>query len=152
LDHETAAAVPMVALTAVQALLEHGRLERGQTVLILGAGGGVGSFAVQVARAAGARVIAAARGWARDLVRELGADLFIDVDQGGLEDAARDADLVFDLVGGEAHARASAAVKAGGALVSAVEQPPETGGRAERRVFFVVEPNREQLAAVGARI
>jgi NADPH:quinone reductase-like Zn-dependent oxidoreductase len=151
LDHATAAAVPMVALTAMQALLVHGRLERGQRVLVLGAGGGVGSFALQLARAAGAHVIAAARGWARDLARELGAERFVDVDEGGLEDAVRDVELVFDLVGGDALARASAAVKAGGAVVSAVEPPPATGGAA-RRVFFVVEPNREQLAAIGARM
>ena len=152
LDHATAAAVPMIALTAVQALFVHGRLERGQRVLVLGAGGGVGSFALQLARAAGAHVIAAARGWARDLARELGAERFVDVDEGGLADAVRDVELVFDLVGGEALARASAAVKAGGALVSVVEQPPATGGVTARRVFFVVEPNREQLTAMGARM
>ena len=151
LDHATAAAVPMVALTAVQALFVHGRLERGQRVLVLGAGGGVGSFAVQLARAAGAHVVAAARGWARELARDLGAERFVDVDESTLEDVVRDVELVFDLVGGEALARASAAVAAGGTVVSAVEAPP-TGGAAARRVFFVVEPNREQLAAVGARM
>lgn len=88
----------MVALTAMQALFVHGRLERGQRVLVLGAGGGVGSFALQLARTAGAHVIAAARGWARDIARELGAERFVDVD------------LVFDLVGGDALARATAAV------------------------------------------
>jgi NADPH:quinone reductase-like Zn-dependent oxidoreductase len=152
LDHAMAAAVPMVALTAMQALFVHGRLERGQRVLVLGAGGGVGSFALQLARAAGAHAIAAARGWARDLAFELGAEQFVDVEEGGVEGAVRDADLVFDLVGGDALARASAALKAGGAVVSAVEPPPPTGGAAARRVFFVVEPNREQLAAVGARM
>jgi NADPH:quinone reductase-like Zn-dependent oxidoreductase len=151
LDHAMAAAVPMVALTAMQALFVHGRLERGQRVLVLGAGGGVGTFALQLARAAGAHVIAAARGWARDLARELGAEQFVDVDEGGLEDAVGDVELVFDLVGGHALARASAAMKPGRAVVSAVEAPP-TGGAAARRVFFVVEANREQLAAVGARL
>ena len=151
LDHTTAAAVPMVALTAMQALFVHGRLERGQRVLVLGAGGGVGSFALQLARTAGAHVIAAARGWARDIARELGAERFVDVDEGGLENAVKDVELVFDLVGGDALARASAAVNTGAAVVSAVEPPP-SGGAAARRVFFVVEPNREQLAAVGARM
>ena len=151
LDHATAAAVPMVALTAEQALFVHGRLERGQRVMVLGAAGGVGSFALQLARAAGAHVVAVARGWARELVRELGAE-FVDADEGGLEDAARDVDLVFDLVGGEALARASAAIKAGGTVVSAVASPPATGGAAGRRLFFVVEPSREQLTAIGARM
>ena len=63
LDHPTAAAIPMVALTAQQALFDHGALARGQTVAVLGAGGGVGTFAVQLDRAAGARVVAVARAW-----------------------------------------------------------------------------------------
>ena len=79
LDETEAAATPMPALTARQALLTHGALAQGQTVLVLGAGGGVGSFAVQLARVVGASVIAAARSWARDAVLELGADQFIDV-------------------------------------------------------------------------
>src|SRR6478672_2991473 len=77
LSHQEAAAIPMAGLTAVQALFDHGRLAAGQTVLVLGAGGGVGSFAVQLARAAGARVLASARGWARELVLGLGADAFV---------------------------------------------------------------------------
>ncbi len=151
LDHATAAAVPMIALTAMQALFVHGRLLRGERVLVLGAGGGVGSFALQLARTAGAHVIAAARDWARDIVRELGAERFVDLDEDGLESAVKDVELVFDLVGGDALAHASAAVKTGAAVVSVVEPPP-SGGATARRVFFVVEPNREQLAAVGERI
>ncbi len=81
LDHRTAATVPMVALTAQQALFDHGHLAPGQTVAVLGAGGGVGTFAVQLARAAGARVVAVARAWASDLLRGLGAEVFVDVDQ-----------------------------------------------------------------------
>src|SRR5438477_2741786 len=81
LSHSEAAAIPMAGLTALQALFDHGRLAAGQTVLILGAGGGVGTFAVQLARAAGARVLASARGWARDLVLGLGADAFVDMDR-----------------------------------------------------------------------
>src|SRR3954464_976885 len=81
LSHREAAAIPMAGLTAVQALFDHGRLAAGQTVLILGAGGGVGTFAVQLAHAAKARVVASARGWARELVLGLGADAFVDADR-----------------------------------------------------------------------
>src|SRR3954469_18338183 len=105
LSHREAAAIPMAGLTALQALFDHGQLAAGQTVLILGAGGGVGTVAVQLAHAAGARVLASARAWARELVLGLGADAFVDADGDDLTAPARDADLVFDLVGGQAFAR-----------------------------------------------
>src|SRR4051794_24745059 len=117
LDHRTAAAVPMVALTARQALFDHGRLAAGQTLAVLGAGGGVGTFAVQLARAAGARVIAVARAWAGDLLRGLGAEVFVDVDRTPFGEV----DLIFDLVGGEMLRRSCAALKPGGGGVSVVE-------------------------------
>src|SRR5437762_4144292 len=91
LSHREAAAVPMAGLTAVQALFDHGQLVAGQTVLILGAGGGVGTFAVQLAHAAGARVLASARAWARELVLGLGADAFVDADGDDVTASARDA-------------------------------------------------------------
>src|SRR3954468_18530991 len=119
LDDRTAATVPMVALTAQQALFDHGCLAPGQTVVVLGAGGGVGTFAVQLARAAGARVVAVARAWATDLLRELGAEVYVDVDRAPL----RDVDLVFDLVGGEVLRRAYASIKPGAGMVSVVEAP-----------------------------
>src|SRR4051795_7034124 len=120
LDHRTAAVVPMVGLTAQQALFDHGALAQGQTVAVLGAGGGVGTFAVQLARAAGARVVAVARAWASDLLRELGAEVYVDVDRTPFGEV----DLVFDLVGGETLRRACAAIKPGRAVVSVVESPP----------------------------
>jgi NADPH:quinone reductase-like Zn-dependent oxidoreductase len=146
LDHRTAAALPMVALTAQQALFDHGGLARGQTVAVLGAGGGVGTFSVQLARAAGARVLALARPWANDLLRGLGAEVFADVDRA----AFAEVDLVFDLVGGETLRRASAAVRRGATVVSVVEDPPAEAGRRTR--FFVVEPSRPQLQAIGERV
>src|SRR4051812_13948693 len=146
LDHRTAAVIPMVALTAQQALFDHGALAQGQTVAVLGAGGGVGTFAVQLARAAGARVIAVARAWASDLLRELGAEVYVDVDRAPL----READLVFDLVGGEAQRRAFASIKPGAGMVSVVEPPPVGVGK--RGWFFVVEPSRTQLVELGKRI
>src|SRR5919205_3204957 len=100
LDHERAAAVPLAALTAWQALFDHGGLSAGQSVLIHGAGGGVGVFAVQLARSAGARVIATGRAWAEDLVGELGADEFVDIDHRGFEDVAGGGGVALDLGGG----------------------------------------------------
>jgi NADPH:quinone reductase-like Zn-dependent oxidoreductase len=146
LDHRAAAAVPMVALTCQQGLFDHGYLSLGQTVAVVGAGGGVGTFAVQLARAAGARVVAVARAWACDLLRGLGAEVYVDVDHAPLGDV----DLVFDLVGGETLRRSCAAVKAGGAVVSVVEHPPVATGT--RGWFFVVEPSRPQLLELGQRI
>jgi NADPH:quinone reductase-like Zn-dependent oxidoreductase len=146
LDHRTAAVIPMVALTAQQALFDHGALAQGQTVAVLGAGGGVGSFAVQLARTAGARVIAVARAWANDLLRELGAEVYTDVDRAPL----RDVDLVFDLVGGETLRRAHASLRPGAGVVSVVEPPPVEVGK--RGWFFVVEPSRPELVDLGRRI
>jgi NADPH:quinone reductase-like Zn-dependent oxidoreductase len=118
-----AATVPLAGLTAWQALFDHGALTAGQTVLIHGAGGGVGTFAVQLAHAAGARVVATGREWSRSLVTELGADAFIDLDHQPFEAAAGAVDLVLDLVGGDILQRSWAVVKSGGALVSAVQDP-----------------------------
>jgi NADPH:quinone reductase-like Zn-dependent oxidoreductase len=153
LDHVTAAAIPMAGLTAVQALLEHGRLAAGQTALVLGAGGGVGAFAVQVARTAGARVVAGARAPARDLMRDLGAHAFVDTDRDDLADAARTADLVFDLVGGETLVQARSRMRDDSVVVSVVEPlVASSDGRGPRGVFFVVEPSRGQLIELGRRI
>src|SRR5439155_8258990 len=123
LSHSEAAAMPMAGLTAVQALFDHGRLAAGQTVLILGAGGGVGSFAVQLARAAGARVLASARAWARELVLGLGADAFVDVERDDVAASARDAHLLFDLVGGQTFAQVRSSMRDDALAVSVVEEP-----------------------------
>jgi NADPH:quinone reductase-like Zn-dependent oxidoreductase len=153
LSHREAAAIPMPGLTAVQALFDHGRLSAGQTVLILGAGGGVGTFAVQLARAAGARVVASARAWARELVLGLGADAFVDADRDDVAASARDAHLVFDLVGGQAFARVWSSLRDDALAVSAVEAPATRPDRRRPRgLFFVVEPNRTQLSELGRRI
>ena len=146
MDHRTAAALPMVGLTAQQALFDHGGLAPGQAVAVLGAGGGVGTFAVQLARAAGARVVALVRPWASDLLRALGAEVFVDVDRAPLSEV----NLIFDLVGGEMLRRACAAVRAGATVVSIVEEPPVEGNRRGR--FFVVEPSRPQLQELGERV
>ncbi len=146
LDHIEAAAVPLAGLSAWQALFDHGDLERDQRVLILGAAGGVGHLAVQIARARGAYVIGTASPENVERVLGLGAHEVLATGAGA--DAALDpvdldpVDLVFDTVGGERFARAAAAVGPGGRIVSVAEPPPE-GIDAD---YFVVEPNHGQLA------
>ena len=146
-DHVHAAAIPQAALTSWQALFDHGHLQAGQTVVVLGAGGGVGSMAVQLACNAGAHVVGTGRATARDLVLELGADRFVDLEDDRWEGAAGPADVVLDLIGGEVLARSAAIVKAGGALVSAM-YPPPTERDDIRTVHFVRDPNGAQLAEV----
>src|SRR3954454_23201744 len=109
-DYVEAAAVPQAALTSWQALFDHGHLERGQTVVIHGAAGGVGSMAVPLAKWAGARVIGTGRARGRDHVLEMGADAFVDVEQDGWEKEIGQVDLVYDIVGGDVLARSTALV------------------------------------------
>jgi NADPH:quinone reductase-like Zn-dependent oxidoreductase len=153
LDHVQAAALPMPGLTAWQALFVHGRLSAGNRVLIHGAGGGVGTAAVQLGRAAGARVIATGHGSARKLVTELGAERFVDLDHERFEDFDEDVDVVFDLVGGEILRRSAARVRDGGIVVSVVEDPMNQLLEAGRvsGLYFVVEPGRRQLEELARR-
>lgn len=151
-----AAAVPMAALTAWQALFTHGGLRGGQTVVIAGAGGGVGAFAIQLARHAGARVIGIGRERARELILDLGADQFVEADSSGL-DRVGDADVVFDLVGGDLVKRYRSMVRRGGVIVSVVAPIGGDGTGQEtqdeiRTVFFVVEPDRAQLDELAGRV
>ena len=145
LDHVHAAAVPRAWPTAWQALFDHGKLAKGQTVIIHGAGGAVGSTAVQLARWADAEVIGTGRSHSRSLVTELGADHFIALDADRLEDAAGQADLVFDAIGGEVLARSPALLKPGGTLVTikADALPPSRDDI--RTVVFIQESSRAQL-------
>jgi NADPH:quinone reductase-like Zn-dependent oxidoreductase len=146
-DHDHAAAVPRAGLTAWQALFDHGKLAQGQTVVIHGAGGAVGSAAVQLARWAGAEVIGTGRSHSRALVMELGTDRFVALDTDRLEDVAGRADLVFDTIGGEVLARSPALLRHGGTLVSvkAASAPP-TSRDDVRTVIFIQESSRAQLA------
>jgi NADPH:quinone reductase-like Zn-dependent oxidoreductase len=146
-DRVHAAAVPRAGLTAWQALFDHGKLAKGQTVVIHGAGGAVGSTAVQLARWAGAEVIGSGRSRARPLATQLGADRFIALDADRLEDAAGQADLVFDTIGGEVLARSPALLRPGGTLVSVATQPPASRDDIREVVFihFVQESSRAQL-------
>lgn len=149
-DHTVAAALPVSGLTAWQGLFDHGRLTTGQTVVVHGAAGSVGSIAVQLAREAGARVIATGRAADRDTALGLGAEAFLDLQSDRLEDAG-EADVVFDVIGGEILDRSAALVRPGGTLVTIAAPPvvrPENG----RAVFFVVEPDRVRLADLAQRV
>jgi NADPH:quinone reductase-like Zn-dependent oxidoreductase len=150
IDHTVAAALPISGLTAWQALFDHAHLTIGQTVLVHGAAGGVGSIAVQLAREVGARVIGTGRADDRDAVLGLGAQAFLDLGADDLEQAG-EVDVVLDVIGGDILARSTALVRAGGTVVT-IAAPPTvqpTGGRA---VFFVVEPDRARLADLARRV
>src|SRR5436305_4081002 len=143
-DFVEAAAIPQAGLTSWQALFDHGHLESGQTVVIHGAGGRVGSMAVQLARRAGAHVVGTGRANARQRVLEVGADDFVDVERDGWETAVGQVDLVYDAIGGDVLAHSPAIVKPGGALVS-VMAPPQTDRDDIGTVHFVRDPSGAQL-------
>jgi NADPH:quinone reductase-like Zn-dependent oxidoreductase len=149
-DHTVAAALPISGLTAWQGLFDHGRLATGQTVLIHGAAGGVGSIAVQLAREVGARVIGSGRASQKDTALGLGVHDFLDLQSDQLKDAG-EVDVVFDVLGGEILERSAALVRAGGTLVT-VAEPPKVRPRDGRAVFFVVEPDRVRLADLAQRV
>jgi NADPH:quinone reductase-like Zn-dependent oxidoreductase len=120
-----AAAVPLAALTAWQALIDVAKLSAGQTVLVHGGSGGVGSFAVQIAKARGARVIATASTANQDLLKQLGADVAVDYTKTKFEDVAKEVDVVLDPVGRDTLARSYAVVKKGGIITTLVERPDQ---------------------------
>jgi NADPH:quinone reductase-like Zn-dependent oxidoreductase len=150
LSHVDAAAFPMAALTAWQALFVHADLKAGQTVVIHGAGGGVGTLAVQLAISAGVRVIGTGRANARDLVLQLGAERYLDLAHDTLSEV-KEVDVVFDLVGGDVLGESWPMLRSGGSIVSIVNAP-----QAERTdvksLLFVVEPSGEQLTQLARRI
>lgn len=151
LGYVEAAAVPVVASTAWQMLFEHGRLKAGQRVLIHGAAGSVGAYAVQLARRARATVVATA--FADDLayVERLGADQVIDAGATAFESVAKDIDVVIDLVGVDVQARSFAVLKPGGVLVSSVAPPDQERARrfGVRALFFLVAVTRTGLTRLG---
>src|SRR5438132_4169227 len=123
LTFEEAAATPIVALTAWQALVDTAKLSAGQTILIHGGSGGVGSFAIQIAKAKGAKVYATASTANQDFLKQLGADVAIDYTKQKFEDVAKDVDVVLDCVGKDTLQRSYGVVKKGGFLVTIVERP-----------------------------
>ena len=151
LNFVEAAAVPMVALTAWQALVDVAKLQAGQTILIHGGSGGVGSFAVQIAKALGARVIATASTTNQDLLKQLGADEAVDYTKTRFEDIAKDVDAVLDPVGKETLARSYGVVKKGGIVMSLVAgpDPVELKKRGIRGAGISVHPDADDLTEIG---
>ncbi|MFD4950991.1 NADP-dependent oxidoreductase [Streptomyces sp. NPDC058451] len=154
LDHRSAAAVPLPALTAWQGLVGQAHLESGQHVLVHGGAGGVGSFAVQIAAALGARVTATASARDTEFVAGLGAQNVIDYAGGRFDDHVADVDVVFDTVGGDTQTRSWTVLRPGGVLVSIVTPPDPRAapGPAAHGVFFVVEPDRDGLDSISELI
>lgn len=154
IDHAHAAAIPVAASTAWQALFKGAGLTSGQKVLVHGGAGGVGGFAVQFAKAKGAHVIATASGRNQSLLRELGVDEAIDYEKNKFEDLVRDVDVVLDTQGGDTQRRSWKVLKKGGILVSIV-QPPSAEEAAKygvRSTMFVRQPNAGELSEIAKLI
>jgi NADPH:quinone reductase-like Zn-dependent oxidoreductase len=150
LSHVEASALPLAAATAWQALVHHAGVGKGDRVLVLGGAGGVGAFAVQIARALGADVTTTVLTSHLDFARGLGADRVIDVSQESFDGDEPSYDVVIDTVGGDTLRRSFAVLRRGGRLVT-LQAPPDADLAREHgveAVFFIVGPDRETLAAV----
>jgi NADPH:quinone reductase-like Zn-dependent oxidoreductase len=150
IDHVHAAAIPLAALTAWQALFDAAGLTAGQKILIHAAAGGVGSFAVQLAKWKGAHVIGTASARNQAFLRELGVDEPIDYEKTRFEDVVRDVDVVFDTIGGDTQQRSWKVLKKGGILVSIVSQPSaeEAAKHGVRPGYVFVQPNAAELTEI----
>jgi NADPH:quinone reductase-like Zn-dependent oxidoreductase len=150
LTHIEAASVPVIAVTAWQALFDHGQFKPGQMVVIHGAAGNVGAYAVQLARRAGAEIVATAGSDDIPFVRDLGASTVIDYRTQRFEDEVRDADAVIDLVGGDTQQRSFQVLRRGGKLISAVSNPDQQLARAHGvdAAFFLVNVTSRHLAEI----
>ena len=149
-DFTVGASLPISGLTAWQGLFEHGRLQAGQSVLVHGAAGAVGSMVTQLAREAGAYVIGTGRAADRQTALDFGAQEFVDLDNDTLEDVG-EVDLVFDVIGGDIGKRSAGVIRAGGTLVTIVG-PPEARPADGLAVDFVVEADRAQLREIVQRV
>ena len=149
-DHAASSTLPLAGLTAWQALFRHGALDDGDTLVVLGAGGGVGNLAVQLAQHAGAQVLGVGRGKDRVATLEAGASAFVDPDHEPLPNLT-ETSLVLDTVGGALARGVAAALGSAGRLVSIVDPAiPEVVGT--RGTFFVVEPDRDGLTEIARRV
>jgi NADPH:quinone reductase-like Zn-dependent oxidoreductase len=149
-DFTVGASVVMSGLTAWQGLFEHGRIQAGQSVLVHGAAGTVGSMVTQLAREAGAYVIGTGRAAGRQTALDFGAQEFVDIDNDILEDI-RGVDLVFDVLGGDIAKRSAGLIRAGGTLVT-IARPTEARPAFGLVVDFVVESDRAQLSEIVQRV
>src|SRR5689334_5330436 len=149
-DFTVGASLPISGLTAWQGLFGHGRLQAGQSVLVHGAAGAVGSMVAQLAREAGAYVIGTGRAADRQSVLDFGAQEFVDLENDAMEDVGG-VDLVFDVIGGDIGKRSAGLIRAGGTVVSVVG-PPETRPADGLAIDFVVESDRAQLGEVVQRV
>ena len=149
-DFTVGAALVMPGLTAWQGLFEHGRLQAGQSVLVHGAAGVVGSMATQLAREAGAYVIGTGHIAGRQTALDFGTQEFVDIDNDTLEGVGP-VDLVFDVIGGDIAKRSAAVIRAGGTLVT-IAGPTEARPADGRAVDFVVESDRVQLSEIVQRV
>jgi NADPH:quinone reductase-like Zn-dependent oxidoreductase len=156
-SHEVAAAVPLAALTAWQALVDTAHVQSGQRVLIHAAAGGVGHLAVQFAKHLGAHVIGTARAGGHDWLTKLGADEVVDYTEVRFEDVVSDVDVVIDLVGGDTSTRSLDVLRPGGLLVAIPSgASPDLGiaaaAKGVRVTPFLVEPDGPALARIAALI
>jgi NADPH:quinone reductase-like Zn-dependent oxidoreductase len=149
-DFTVGASVAMPGLTAWQGLVEHGRLQAGQSVLVNGAAGAVGSMATQLAREFGAYVIGAGRAADRRKALDFGAQEFVDLEGDVLEDVGR-VDLVFDVIGGDIGKRSAGVIRPGGTLVT-IAGPTEARPADGLTIDFVVLPDRAQLGEIIQRV
>ncbi len=150
LSHVQAAALPVAGLTAWQAIFDHGGLQRGQTLLVAGAAGGVGHLAVQFGKHAGARVIGTGSARNREFVLGLGVDEYVDYTSEDVAEAVSDVDVAFDTVGGETTQTLLPTLHAGAILVTIAAQPPEQEAAAlgASATAFSAKPKAEQLAEI----
>jgi len=150
LTHIEAASVPVIAVTAWQALFDQAQLKAGQTVVIHGAAGNVGAYAVQLARRADVRIIATAATDDILFLRDLGANMVIDYKTQRFEEEVRDADAVIDLVGGETQKRSFQVLRRGGKLISAVSPPDQHLAQSHgvEAAFFLVNVTSQHLAEI----
>lgn len=150
IEFTVGASLPISGLTAWQGLFVHGRFEAGQSVLIHGAAGGVGSVVTQLAHDAGAYIIGTGRAADRQAALDFGAHEFVDLDKDALVDVGA-VDLVFDVIGGEIGRQSAGVVRAGGMLVT-IAGPPEGQPKDGLAVDFVVEADRAQLGEIAQRV
>ncbi len=153
IDHVQAGALPLVSLTAWQALVENARLQPGQRVLIHAAAGGVGHVAVQIAKALGAHVIGTASAGKHDFLRELGVDEAIDYRETDFAEAVKDVDVVLDTLGGETGVKSLRVLRPGGVVVSIIpigsaEFPDEAERLGVRAVRMLVDADRADMESI----